>query len=397
MNIKEFEYQCTNQIIFTHDLQKTLQQARDRLNVQKAFVCTDAGMSKLDHYHRFLTAMENVGFPYVEFHGVELNPDDKSVDAAAEALRKTDCDCVIGFGGGSSLDTAKTIAAIRTNGGSVRDYFGVNALHTEPLPIIAIPTTAGSGADITYFASVVDSEKQTKAQVLDPRIAPDISLSYPENLLGMPKPLIPAVGFDALTHAVEGYINAKANPITETLSLKSFELLSQNLVRFYNDSNDLEAASAMLIATSLGCMACTSIGTGDAHCIGRSVGGKYHGIHHGTALGVSLPHVLNFNLEVRTEKLADLARSMGLEVLGKTSREAAQMVILAIQQIRDDLGMPSSYKELGMNLADLDELAAATKDKGERGSSAGAPPRKGTIEEYKQLITDCYYGKKICY
>ena len=397
MQIKEFEYQCTNRIVYTHDLQDALQKSRKRLNVHRAFICTDKGVSKLAHYQKFLSAMTDIGFSYVEYHGVELNPVDKSIDTAAAILQETDCDCVIGFGGGSSLDTAKTIAAIRTNGGSVRDYFGVNMLRSKPLPIIAIPTTAGSGADITYFASIVDSQKHTKAQVLDPKIAPDVSIVHPENLLGMPKPLIPAVGFDALTHAVEGYINAKANPITEAMSLKSFELLSQNLIRFYNDSNDLDAAGAMLLATSLGCMACTSIGTGDAHCIGRSVGGKYHGIHHGTALGVSLPHVLNFNLEVRTEKLAELARVMGLDVAGKSPRAAAQMVILAIQQIRDDLEMPSSYKELGMDLADLDELAAATKDKGERGSSAGAPPRKGTIEEYKQLITDCYFGKKISY
>ena len=302
-----------------------------------------------------------------------------------------------GFGGGSTLDTAKAAAILATNGGRIRDYFGVNLVPNAPLPTIAIPTTAGSGADITKFLAIVDSEKHTKAQVLDDKAAPDVSIIYPENLLNTPKHLIPAVGFDSLTHAVEGYINAKANAITETLSLKAFELMSRNLVRFYNDNTDLEAAGALLLATSLGCMACTSIGTGDAHCIARSVGGRFHNIHHGTALGVSLPHVLNFNLEGSQKKLADLARAMDLDVDGKSDLEAAKQLVLAIQQVRDDLGLPASYKELGMTLDCLDELAASSKDKSEHGSSAGAPPRKATIEEYKKLITDAYNGVKISY
>ena len=295
------------------------------------------------------------------------------------------------------MDTAKASAIIATNGGKVRDYFGVNLVPNAPLPTIAIPTTAGSGADITKFLAIVDSEKHTKSQIMDDKAAPTISVIYPENLLNTPKHLIPAVGFDSLTHAVEGYINAKANVITETLSIRAFELMSRNLVKFYNDNTDLNAASALLLATSLGCMACTSIGTGDAHCIARSVGGLYHNIHHGTALAISLPHVLNFNLEGSKTKLAELARVMGLDVAGKSELEAAKMLVLAVQQIRDDLGMPRSYKELGMNLDSLDELAEASKYKSEHGSSAGAPPRKATIEEYKKLITDAYNGVEIEY
>jgi alcohol dehydrogenase len=173
--------------------------------------------------------------------------------------------------------------------------------------------------------------------------------------------------------------------------------MSQNLVKFYKDNNDLEAASSLLLGTSIAMIPLNTTGTGDAHSIARSVGGRFHDIHHGTALAVILPHVLNFNIEFRTKKLADLAVIMGLNISGKTQLEAAQMLVLSLQKIRDDLGLPVNYLDLGLTIDCLDELAEASKYKSEHGSNAGAAPRKATIEEYKQLMVDAYNGVKISY
>ena len=399
MGIREFDFRCRTQVVFTHHLADSLRKARAGLGVKKAFVVTDPGLAKLGHFSELLRAMDEAEFPYVIYADAELNPDDVSMDAAGKVLKGTDCDCTLGFGGGSVLDTAKTAAVLATNSGETRDFFGVGTVPNRPLPCIAVPTTAGSGADVTYFMAIVDSKKHTKAQIMDEKCAPDISVIYPENLIGTPQRLIPAVGFDSLTHAVEGYINAKANAVTECLSLKAFELMSRNLVKFYNDNTDLEVAGALLLATSLGCMACTTIGTGDAHCITRAIGGRFHGVHHGTGLAVALPHVLNFNLHGSVEKLAKLAGAMGLNVGGKSAVEQAQALVLAVQQVRDDLGLPHSYRELGVDITEpaLTELAEDAKYKSEHGSSAGAPPRKATIDEYKALITDAWEGKRISY
>lgn len=399
MELREFTFSCQTQVAFTRRLADSLRAAKARLGVRKAFVITDPGLAKLGHFTELLLAMDAADFPYVLYTDAALNPDDLSMDAAGDVLRSTDCDCTLGFGGGSVLDTAKTAAVLAVSGGKTRDYFGVGTVAQQPLPCIAIPTTAGSGADVTCFMAIVDSEKHTKAQVMDEKCAPDISIIYPENLVGTPRHLIPAVGFDSLTHAVEGYINAKANTITESLSIKAFELMSRNLVKFYNDNTDLEAAGALLLATSLGCMACTTIGTGDAHCITRAVGGRFHGVHHGTGLAVALPHVLSFNLEGSAAKLAELAVAMGLDTEGRGELERAKMLILAIQQVRDDLGLPHSYRELGVDITEpvLTELAEDARYKSEHGSSAGAPPRKATIDEYKALITDAWEGKRISY
>lgn len=399
MELREFTFSCQTQVAFTRRLADSLRAAKAQLGVSKAFIITDPGLAKLDHFAELLRAMDEAGFPYVIYADAELNPDDLSMDAAGDVLKSTDCDCTLGFGGGSVLDTAKTAALLAANPGKTRNFFGVDTVSNRPLPCIAVPTTAGSGADVTYFMAIVDSEKHTKAQIMDEKCAPNISIIYPENLVGTPQRLIPAVGFDSLTHAVEGYINAKANVMTECLSLKAFELMSRNLVKFYNDNTDIQAAGALLLATSLGCMACTTIGTGDAHCITRAIGGRFHGVHHGTGLAVALPHVLNFNLEGSTAKLAQLALAMGLDVEGKNTLEQAKLLVLAIQQVRDDLGLPHSYRELGVDITEpvLTELAEDAKYKSEHGSSAGAPPRKATIDEYKALITDAWEGKRISY
>jgi alcohol dehydrogenase len=173
--------------------------------------------------------------------------------------------------------------------------------------------------------------------------------------------------------------------------------MSKNLVKFYNDNTEVETAAALLLATSIACMACNLIGTGDAHCIARSIGGHFTYIHHGTALAVVLPHVLDFNIEARAAKMNDLARAMELDITGLSETQSAKKFVLAIQKIRDDLGMPRSYKELNMTTDCLEELAEASKYNSENGSSAGAPPRKATIEEYKRLIMDSYEGKRIAY
>lgn len=395
--MREFEFFSPNRIIVTHHLAKALASAKMFLKVNKALVVTDPGMAKLGHYEHLKNALKEACFAYEEFTNVEPNPTNVSVAEATEVLKHSDCDVLIGFGGGSSIDTCKASAVWAANGGELSDYYGVDKVKVKPMPIIAIPTTAGSGADVTRLLSMTDLSMETKVQISDQSIAPAVSIIYPENLLGTPKHLIPAVGFDSLTHAVEGFLNRKANPITEALSLKAFELMSRNLVAFYQDNTNVETAEALLLATTIGCMACSSIGTGDAHNIGRAVGGKYHHIHHGTALSVILPHVLNFNLDVRTDKLAQLADAMGLETDGLTKREAAQRVILAIQKIRDDLGMPQSYGELGVETESFPELAKAAMFNSENGSSAFAAARKATMEEYIELLNDAYIGKKITY
>lgn len=395
--MNEFEFYSPNRIIVTHHLTEALSSAKKFLNVNKAMVMTDPGMAKLNHYQELKNSLCEAGFEYVEFTNVQPNPTNVSVEEATEALKKSGCNVLIGFGGGSSIDTCKASSVLAANGGKLSDYYGVDKVRIKPLPTIAIPTTAGSGADVTRLLSMTDLTMETKIQISDQAIAPAVSIIYPENLLGTPQHLIPAVGFDSLTHAVEGFLNRKATPITEALSLKAFELMSRNLVAFYHDNMNVEKAEALLLATTIGCMACSSIGTGDAHNIGRAVGGKYHHIHHGTALSVILPHVLNFNLFYRTEKLAQLAIAMGLETNGLTDKEAAQNVILAIQKIRNDLGLPQSYRELGVETESFPELAKAAMYNSEHGSSAFAAPHKATMEDYMELLNNAYIGKAITF
>lgn len=391
----EFEFVCPTRIIVTHHLSKALASVKEYLGINRVMIMTDPGMAKLSQYRVLKMALEEAGLLFVEYTEVEPNPTNESVEAAAAVLRIANAQAVVGFGGGSSIDTCKAAAVLVANGEKLSDYYGVDKVQKKTLPIIAIPTTAGSGADVTRLLSMTDLELQTKVQISDASIAPAASIIYPENLMGTPQHLIAAVGFDSLTHAIEGFLNRKATPITEALSLKAFELMSRSLVDFYNDNMNVAKAEALQLGTTLGCMACSSIGTGDTHNIGRAVGGRYHHIHHGTALSVVLPHVLYFNMDVRAEKMAQLAVAMGLDTTGMTKQEAALYMILSVQKIRDNLGLPQSYRELGVSEDSFEEIAKAAMYNSENGSSAFAAPRKATMEEYLELIRDAYEGKKI--
>ncbi len=396
--MNDFRFTLPNNIILTHDLAGTLAEAKAALGVKKAFIVTDAGIAKLPNYAYLKECMAKAGFDYVEYTDAEPNPVDTAVEDCEAKLRLTDCDCLIGFGGGSSMDTAKATNVLYCCGGDISDYYGIDKVTKPLLPYIAIPTTAGSGAEITRLLSMTDTKRQVKAQISDQKIASDIAILYPNNLLGTPKGLTMAVGYDAMTHAIEGYINRKGNAITQALALKAFELMAKNLVTFANDNQNLEAAEALQVGAMLAGMATSSIGNGDAHNIARSVGGRFHQIHHGAALAVVLPHVLDFNIDVRTKEMSDLAHAMGLDINGLTQKEAAQQFILAVQQIRDDLGMTASYKDFGADVPGcLEAIIDGATFNSENGSSAFAAPRKATHDDYVKLIMAAYEGKKVEY
>lgn len=394
--MRMFKFEMRTAMVYTDEMCPAVADAVRNIGGGKVFVATDPGVARRARYQELLSGLKAAGIPYEECRDVEIEPGTKSIDALAAKLRASACSAIIAFGGGSTIDTSKAAAIIASNGGAARDYFGVGQVPKAPLPVIAIPTTAGSGADMTCFVAIVDEQRQTKAQILDEKAAPLVSILCPDNLAGIPQKLVPAVGFDSLTHAAEGYINARANAVTEALSIQAFTLMSRNLLKFYEDTTNRDAAGELLLATSLGCLACNTIGTGNAHCIARSIGGRFHGIPHGVALAVILPHVLNFNLPVSFRKMSKLAEAMGVAA-GKDEMANAQTLVLAIQKLRDDLRLPDNYRELGVDLTELDRLAAESKDKSMHGSSAGAPPREASLEDYRKLITDAYNGVRIVY
>ena len=396
--MNNFSYFSTVRTIFNNDLKEGLLQARGILGVNKAMIMTDPGVAALPIWQEIQQAMDEIGFAYETYTEVLPNPTDVTMTHAAEALKATDCDVVIGFGGGSAIDTAKAAALLRTNDGALRDYYGMNKVKHQPLPQIMVTTTAGSGAEVTQFISVVDTVEQTKQQIGSPMCVSNIALLCPALLKNSPRSVTADAGFDALAHCLEGFIGRKANPITDAIATKVIGMINNSLLKFVNNPNDVDAASDMILAAHMSTMIASNIGTGDGHNIGLAIGGRFN-ISHGTTLAVLLPHILNFNVEVASAKLAECARIMGLDVAGKTELEAAQACVLAVQELRDDLQLPDNFKDYGMTITeeDLERIADTAEHKNKVGASAGSAPRRGTREDFKRIAVDAYHGKKITY
>lgn len=396
--MRDFNFLMTTRIVFNNDLAKGIQDAREFLGVKKAVIMTDPGVAVLPIMKELKDAMDAIDFPYELYADVKPNPTDVTVTKAAEVLCASDADVVIGFGGGSAIDTASAAALLKTNGGIISDYYGMHKVKVKPLPQIMITTTAGSGAEITQFISITDTVNKTKAQIGSPLCIPPVAVLCPEMLKNSPETVTAEAGFDALAHCVEGYIGRKANPITDAIALKAFGLISQNLLEFVNDPNNKDAASAMILAASMSTMVASNIGTGDGHNIGRAIGGRFD-IGHGTTLAVLLPHVLAFNLEEASEKLADCARTMGIDTDGMKDEDAAKQCILAIQRLRDDLKLPDNFKDYGMTIdqESLDSIVENSIKSNQVGASAGSAPRVASRGDFIRICKDTYEGKKIAF
>ena len=396
--MNNFSYFSTVRTMFNNDLADGLDQARKVLGVKKAMIMTDPGVAALPIWQEMQDAMRAINFPFETYTEVRPNPTDVTMTAAADVLKASDADVVIGFGGGSAIDTAKAAALLRTNDGALTDYYGMNKVKNPCLPTIMVTTTAGSGAEVTQYISIVDTAKQTKAQIGSPYCVSDIALLCPALLKNSPRTVTADAGFDALAHCIEGYIGRKANPITDAIAYKTFGMICRNLLTFVNDPNNIEAASNMILAAHMSTMIASNIGTGDGHNIGLAIGGRFN-ISHGATLAVLLPHVLAFNCEVAAPKLAECALAMGIDTTGMTQLEAAQQCVLAIQKLRDDLQLPDNFKDFGMTITDedLEAIADTAEYKNKVGASAGSAPRKGTREDFKRIAVDAYHGKKITF
>ena len=394
--MKNFDYFLGSTLIFNNDMKEGLKEARESVKSEKALLITDPGLAVLPNYQALKEALDEIGFAYEEYTDVRPLPKDYTIDDCARSFTKSGADCIIAFGGGSVLDTAKGAAILRTNGGKMRDYFGVNKVKVTPRPVIGIPTTAGSGAEVSRVISVTDSQKNVKDQVMDRACCPAVALYVPSVLKGSPKSVTTTAGIDALGHAVESYLNVKGSPVTQAVSLKGAGMIFKNILAFVNDTGNEEAAANMQIGSTLGIMGAGFTGNIDGHCVARSVGGSGD-INHGAAVAVALPYCMEFNLNAATDKLADLAKEFGLAKDGMSQMELAQQAVLGVQKLRDDLGLCGNYKDLGMKLDNLDAMVERSVYFSQNGSDAYASPGNPTFDDFKKMYMDGYEGRVISF
>jgi alcohol dehydrogenase class IV len=286
----------------------------------------------------------------------------------------------VAVGGGSAIDSAKGAALVVTSGGSIRDYEGGGATATSH-PVIAIPTTAGTGAEVTGYISVTNTEKHYKMTAgCSPLCLPRVALLDPGMLAELPVEVAAAAGMDALSHAVEGYLSPRASALTDMMAIRAIELIAASLEKFTANRKDEGQASDMLLASALAGLV-ISVGCGIGHGLARALGGRFD-LHHGLACGVLLGHHMRYNLSVCRGKLAKVAQAMGVRTEGRSVEAAAEQGIVAVQDLHRRIGLPKDFRSLKATENDIQALAQVGL------ANSVGNPRKVTLEDVVGILRE---------
>ena len=327
-----------------------------RRGFKKAFVVVDKDLVKFG-VAEMVTAELN-GVSYETFTDFKANPTVKNVKAGVEAFNLSGADFIIAIGGGSSIDTAKGIAIVANNPefADVVSLEGTAATASKCVPIIALPTTAGTAAEVTINYVIIDEETGRKMVCVDPNDIPVLAIIDAELMATMPKGLTAATGMDALTHAIEGYITKGAWELSDMFELKAIELIAKHLPAATANGKDMTAREGMALAQYVAGMAFSNVGLGCVHSMAHPLGARFD-IAHGVANALLLPVVMKFNLPAAKGKYAEIAKAMGVDVSAMDADEAAAAAVKAVKGLSVSLGIPQTLREIGIPEAALPQLA----------------------------------------
>lgn len=357
------------------------------LKGSKILIVTDPGIIQAGLLSRLTKLLDEADIPYSVYDDVVPNPIISSIEKGAEIARNYGNDLFIAFGGGSSIDTAKGIKILLANGGRIKDYAGAHKVANATLPLIAIPTTCGTGSEVTWSTVVSDPDNEYKFAVLTTHNMPEIAIIDPSLMTSLPAKMVAATGMDAFTHALEAYVSVKADPISEAISLYAMELIAKNLRQAVHSQDNKENIAKMAIASTMGGIALNMPMLGLVHALSTPLGGIYN-VPHGIGNALLLPYVMKYNLVSCPEKFAKVAQIMGEKIDGLTTLEAAEKAFRAVVKLSTDVGIPTTIKDLGLDLSRLDKLAEDAM----KSYNCQMNPRKNTIEDVKQLYIDAYEG-----
>ena len=347
----------------------------------KAFVCSDPDLIKFNVTKKVTDLLDKEGLPYEIYSDIKANPTIENVQNGVEAFKKSGADYIIAIGGGSSMDTSKAIGIIIANPEfeDVRSLEGLSATNKPSVPIFAIPTTAGTAAEVTINYVITDVEKKRKFVCVDTHDIPVVAFVDPDMMSSMPKGLTASTGMDALTHAIEGYTTKGANTITDMFNLKSIELIAKSLRGAVE--NTAEGREGMALGQYLTGMGFSNCGLGIVHSMAHGLGALYD-TPHGVANAIILPTVMEYNKEAVGEKLRDVAKAMGVPGTEKMSKEEYQKAAIdAVKKLAEDVGIPKDLKNI-VKPEDVDFLSQSAMDDACRPGN----PRDPKFEEIKELF-----------
>ncbi len=344
-----------NKIILGAGAARQIGKEARSLGGTKALLVTDPGVAEAGLLRGIREALEAEKIQADVFDGVIPEPPARVVDECARLARSEKYDVIIGIGGGSSLDTAKGVSIMATNEGKVLDYAGVDLVGKRGLPKILVPTTAGTGSEVSRVFVITNEEDNTKRAVYSSFVLADVAVVDPMLSLSMPPAVTADTGIDALVHAIESYVSVSATPFSDLFALEAIRLIAENLPVAYAKGSNLEARNNMMLAATMAGMAFTSGGLGAVHGLAYVLGTEYH-LAHGRSNAIMLPYVMDYNKIGNLKKYARIARAMGENIEGLSSFEAAEKAVAAVKRLLAGVNISIKLADYGVSREDLPKL-----------------------------------------
>lgn len=382
----EHQFNIPSRVLFGPGSSKQIGDIVKDFRVSNVLLIYDKGVKNAGIVASIQASLEEAGLNITEYDGVLPNPPDIIVEEAAENARKAKVDAIVAVGGGSSIDAAKAINILLTNPSPITQYDGVNMVKNATKPLIALPTTSGTGSEVTEVTVITNTTTVKKMIMVGQHIGPDLAIVDPNLTVGLPKGVTDATGMDALTHAIESYVSPKASVMTDINSLKAVELIYSNLPEASSNGSNVEARENMLMGSMLAAMAFNSALLGMVHGIAHPLS-AHCGLPHGVANATTLPYVMEFNADVPVvqAKFKDIANAMGFDVSGLTDKEGSDLAIKAVKDLSKELGIPT-LREAGVTKDKFDILAKDTLEE----ASMLTNPRTATKEDVLRILELAY-------
>lgn len=355
--------------------------------VARVLIVTDKGVRAANLLEEIEKSLQAVSIDYEIYDEVEPNPSAETIRKGTKYLKEHHSDAVLAVGGGSSIDTAKAIALMAKNPGDILDYEGVGKILNPPLPIIAIPTTAGTGSEVTNSTIITNKETSFKLAVLSSYVYPKLAILDPVLTLQLPQGITAATGMDALTHAIESYTSKAASPVSQALAIQAVKMIGENLTKCYFVGTDIKARENMLAASLMAGAAFAQSRLGNVHAISHTLGGVFN-IPHGIANAALLPFVMKFNLPACPEQYKDIAVALGNDISGLSTTEAAEKAIDSVIKMNRSMNIPLNIRELGVSLEYVPKLVQDAM----RSGNVLINPRLTSAGDIQSIIEKAYYG-----
>lgn len=385
--MKPFEFKMKTKIFFGEHKLEEIGGICAGCHSTNVLVLCDPFLRDMAFMKTITDSIDKCGISWEIFSDIVPDPPVELVDDVAAMLKSKKIDMVVAVGGGSTLDTAKSISMLQTNEGSVRDYLfgGTKEVKIKGIPVCCVPTTAGTGSEVTSASVITDTQTNNKLSVTNDLIIPDYAVIDPITQVSMPAKITAMTGMDVLTHAIESYVSLKADPVADLLALEAIGIVSRNLRTAVHDGSNMEARMAMAYASTLGGICILNSTVGAVHGIAQSMGGVAH-TAHGLANAILLPYVMKKNLPANIKKYKDIAVALGEPVEGLSDRDAAEKSIAAVERLIDDIGIPKKMREVNITEDMLPQILDLTMNY----RLLALNPRKLNREDIDEILKEAF-------